>query len=110
METTLDTSRNATIKTIRTALKARSGKTWSVKGDRGSAWGWITIAAPPARMVDGWLMTDEDRAELAALLGLDTVMVQGQGVLIPAADDYYVEYMNRAQGVESLVNGKPYWD
>src|SRR5262249_21146248 len=45
--TTLD--RDTAIKRIRAALKRRSGKTWSVTGDRGTAWGWINIDAPPKR-------------------------------------------------------------
>jgi hypothetical protein len=43
--------RDDAIRIIRDALKKRSGKTWSVKGDRGTAWGWITITAPPKRRV-----------------------------------------------------------
>lgn len=42
--------RNTVIKEIRTALKERTGKTWSVTGGRGTAWGWIKIDAPKARL------------------------------------------------------------
>jgi hypothetical protein len=42
--------RDVAIKRIREALKRRSGKAWSVKGDRGTAWGWIHISCPPARL------------------------------------------------------------
>lgn len=42
--------RNEAIAAIRTALKARSGKAWSVTGGRGTAWGWITISVPPSRL------------------------------------------------------------
>ena len=42
--------RDQTIVAIRTALKKRSGKQWSVKGGRGTASGWITISAPPKRL------------------------------------------------------------
>ncbi len=41
--------RDEAIARIRTALKRRSGKAWSVTGGRGTAWGWITVEAPPAR-------------------------------------------------------------
>jgi hypothetical protein len=41
--------RGEAIKAIRTALKRRTGRTWSVTGGRGTAWGWITIEAPPKR-------------------------------------------------------------
>lgn len=43
------TDRNEAIAAIRTALRARSGKAWSVKGNKGTAWGWIDISSPPAR-------------------------------------------------------------
>lgn len=41
--------RNEAILAIRTALKNRSGKPWSVTGGRGTAWGWISIDVPRAR-------------------------------------------------------------
>ena len=43
-------TRDETIKAIRNALRARSGKTWSVKGGHGTGWGWITISVPPKRL------------------------------------------------------------
>lgn len=45
----IDTDRNAVIARIKSALQRRSGKSWSVTGGRGTAWGWITIDAPPTR-------------------------------------------------------------
>lgn len=48
-QTTEDITRDSAISTIRAALRRRSGKAWSVTGGRGTAWGWITIEAPPAR-------------------------------------------------------------
>lgn len=41
--------RNDVIAAIKTALQKRSGKSWSVTGGRGTAYGWIRIDAPPAR-------------------------------------------------------------
>lgn len=41
--------RDDAIRRIRQALRRRSGKAWSVTGGRGTAWGWITITAPPRR-------------------------------------------------------------
>ena len=43
--------RDEAIKRIRTALKRKTGKTWSVTGDRGTAWGWIRVQAPPKRRI-----------------------------------------------------------
>jgi hypothetical protein len=52
--------RDETIARIKAALKRRSDRAWSVKGGRGTAWGWITVEAPPRRRtwstreVAGW--------------------------------------------------------
>lgn len=43
-------NRNEAIEAIKNGLKARSGKPWSVKGGRGTAYGWITVSAPPKRL------------------------------------------------------------
>lgn len=125
--------RDDTIKRIRKALKRRSGKTWSVTGGRGTAWGWITIDAPPKRRTEhtvkkaghisdnpedyeykdtgelGGHMTLADRTELGQLLGRDRP-VHFQGVRIPGSHDYWQEYIDRAEGRTPSVIGKPYWD
>ena len=124
--------RDATIKEIRNALKRRSGKPWSVTGGRGTAWGWITIDAPPQRRTmrhrvkagavgmapgdyeeydsgqPGGNMTLTERQQLAQLLGLERVHFQGQS--IPSSFDYYQEYIDRANGHTPSVYGKQYWD
>lgn len=123
--------RNFAIATIRKALKQRSGKSWSVTGGTGTAWGWIHIDAPPKRRTwqhvlppgmrdesENYVWVDSGKPggytgppelkELASLLGLD--YVHFQGVSIPASSDYREEYMDRAQGVEPHVIGTPYWD
>jgi hypothetical protein len=110
MTATLDpTDRNDAIKLIRAALKQRSGKTWSVTGGRGTAWGWIAITAPPARRLDYGYMTDADRDELGKLLGLDRP-AHTQGVSIAASGAHRREYVARAQGQTPTVHGTPYWD
>lgn len=103
-----DIDRNGAILRIRRALQARSGKAWSVKGGRGTAWGWIRIEAPPRRLNEHGYMTDADRAELAKLLGLDSVHLQG--VQVAASTDYRVEYVDRAEGRTPRRIGEPYWD
>lgn len=107
--------RAETIKRIRTALKRRSGKTWSVTGGRGTAWGWLRIDAPPARRKfncdgegEGDYSSKEDRAELAKLLGLKTTYAQGES--IPSGSTYWDEYVDRAEGREPTNPGKTYWD
>jgi hypothetical protein len=134
--TSLD--RDDAIKLIREALKKRSGKAWSVTGGRGTGWGWITIAAPPARRVghklnpeygdvnvhrtdvpmyvdnvdapkeERWYTSEADCAELAQLLGLEHAHCQG--VSIPAASDYRRWYVAAARGLEPIGNPTPYWD
>jgi hypothetical protein len=126
--------RNATIDEIKRALKRRSGKTWSVTGGRGTAWGWITIDAPPARRIQhkrlkpgchGYessdyetfidasnefgSITDAESAELAELLGLESV--HHQGVSIAASSDYYRVYICRAcHGHAGPFTAEQYWD
>jgi len=99
--------RNETIKRIRAGLRKRSGKAWSVKGGRGTAWGWIRVSAPPARLVDGYI-SDDDRRELATLLGIEKIHNQGEN--IPCSNQYYQEYVDRAEGYIPRVVGRPYWD
>lgn len=130
--------RNDAIRVIREALKRRSGKTWSVTGDRGTAWGWINITAPPKRRVahiqnpayhcdhpeagavpyfeadpdenhGAWYMSDADAAELGELLGLGKP-AHCQGVSIAADSAYRREYMSRALGLTAIDHGTPYWD
>lgn len=114
--------RDETIKTIRAALKRRSGKTWSVTGGRGTAYGWIRIDVPPARRIfdfegkpvpdakpDSGYMSLEEREELGKLLGLGKP-VHAQGESIASGGDYYQEYIDRAEGREPTKFGKPYWD
>lgn len=133
MTTILDiTDRDVAIAEIRKALRDRSGKAWSVKGGRGTAWGWLTIDAPPRRCtfesretgetdafglpVYEWVdtgepggdMGPEDRRELAELLGLESV--HPQGVSIPASADHRREYVARARGERPTVIGEQYWD
>ncbi|UHJ58813.1 hypothetical protein LT337_32430 (plasmid) [Mycolicibacterium fortuitum] len=101
--------RDEAITKIRAALKQRSTKRWSVRGGRGTTWGWIKIVAPPARRGEYDEMSDEDCAELGELFGLDRP-AHFQGLDIPASSLYRREYVARAQGRRPDVLGTPYWD
>lgn len=101
--------RHEAITSIRKALRKRSGKSWSVRGDTGTAWGWITISAPPKRCDRFDCMTDEDRTELGKLLGLGRP-AHRQGVNIAASDAHRREYVDRARGRAPSVTGGQYWD
>lgn len=124
--------RDETIAAIKAALRRRSRKTWSVTGGRGTAWGWITIDAPPARRTwshrlkagavtnnpadyeeydsgtPGGHMGPADREALADLLGLESVHQQGES--IPASSDHYSEYTQRAQTGKCEKVALAYWD
>ena len=103
------TDRDETIAAIRAHLRRRSGRAWSVTGGRGTAWGWISIAAPPARRVNGYL-SDADRAELSALLGVE-IHRGDRSCEIAASSTYRREYLDRAAGIlPPRVIAKPYWD
>lgn len=99
---------NDVCKRIKKALKERSGRSWSVTHGRGTAYGWITIEAPPARRVNTWYTSEEDIELLKNLLGSDKVYKQG--VNIPSSCDYYKEYIDRAEGRKPATCGTPYWD
>lgn len=101
--------RNEAIATIKANLKARSGKTWSVKGGRGTAWGWITVTAPPARLDVYGGMTNTDRTELADLFNVPGD-VHHQGISIPASSDYRRFYIALSAGEAPGVEPTPYWD
>lgn len=127
--------RNDTIKIIRDALKRRSGKSWSVIGGRGTAWGWIRVEAPPARRTwkcrekvnanefEKWsdkfeefdcgesnhAMSNAEVHELAKLFNIEPGQANG-GVSIPASSDYRREYIDRALGKTPSKIAQPYWD
>ena len=106
-------------KRIRAAMKRKTGKTWSVRGGRGTGWGWITVGAPPKRRIchdpnpewkcwditntvspyferqpkdgeRGRYTSDAERAEIAGAFGL-THPAHMQGLSIsPDEREYYV--------------------
>jgi hypothetical protein len=96
--------RNEAIQRIRTGLRQRSGKSWTVRGGRGTAWGWIDIDVPPAREAS----RETELPELAKLMNLPKI--HQQGLQIPASNAYYQEAVDRAEGREPTVFGTPYWD
>lgn len=98
--------RNLTIKALRKALKARTGRSWSVTGGRGTAWGWITIQAPPARQ-DGYSTSEEDREILGQALG---ERVGHQGAFVPASQDHRREILEQAHGLAVSQGASQYWD
>lgn len=123
--------RASVIRRIAAALKARSGKAWSVTGGKGTAYGWLRIDAPPKartwsyRLPEGapdrpgnYVEVDDRaafghtgpalRAELARLLGVEQIHPQGYSV--PASNDHYREAIDRAEGREPAKIAEQYWD
>lgn len=107
-------TRDEIIKRIKAALKAKTGRTWSVTGGRGTSWGWITVEAQPKDRVChdenpaydwrdpkpgiscsidrkpnageiGYYTSEEDRKVLAQAFGLDRP-VHHQGLSISPDD------------------------
>lgn len=97
---------NAAINEVRRALRARSGKAWTVTRQRGTAYGWINVTAPASRQTN-YQMSAEDTAELGSLFGL-----QGgaTSVLIPDTPHHWAEFVERANGRVPMVYGHQYWD
>lgn len=95
---------NEACKRIKSALKARSGKSWSVTHGRGTAYGWIRIRA----MGESW-MGEETCAELAGLLGLARPC-HPQGESIPSGSNFREEFVDRAEGRTPTKFGEIYWD
>lgn len=87
--------RNTAIKEIRRALRERSGVDWSVKGDRGTAWGWIEISAPPRRRTEEDVMTEPDRVLLGELLALGR---PAHRQFVSVSPDARRQYVLRARG------------
>lgn len=102
--------RDQAISAIRAALRRRSGKSWSVRGGRGTSWGWIRISAPPRRCDRYGQMGEEDRAELADLLDLRDGRIGHAGAMIAASSAYRREYIARAEGRTPETIATPYWD
>jgi hypothetical protein len=113
--------RNEAIKRIRAALKKSTGRAWSVTGGRGTAWGWITVDAPPRRRTadhrgedvgePGHYMTMEDRKTLGGIMReMQSGIAHHQGVSIPASGAYRRYYVALAEGEEPTDTPTPYWD
>jgi hypothetical protein len=123
--------RDATIKALRVALKAKTGRAWSVTGGRGTAWGWITITAPAARrtytrvLKEGaeefrpesyeWVntgepdrsMSPEDSATLSAIFG----DCHHQGIKVdPRGKDYERHLALAIHGEDLGFKSESHWD
>lgn len=92
---------------IRAALKRRSGKAWSVTTSRGTGYGWLRIVSPLARRSQmPFHMTEADRVELRDLLNIPDGQCNGQGVSVPPSEEFYHEFIDRAEGNEPMIFGE----
>lgn len=75
-------TRTEAIKELKAALKEATGRTWRVYGDRGTAYGWITIRSPKARAVGEWgYMSEEDQEILGRIFyGGRSAHMQGYSI------------------------------
>lgn len=85
-------------KAMASALKEATGRTWSVKGSRGSS--WVRVDAPPARQVCEWdgvtaapkgqgYSCMDDRRVLGRAMGTPGGVVHAQGVQIEPGGGCY---------------------
>lgn len=100
-------TRDEAIERIKTALKTKTGRAWSVRGGRGSAWAWITVTAPPKRRNEFGYLNQADRAELAKAFQCDSV--HNQGITIAASAAHRREFVNRVEG-NAFEVAEAYWD
>jgi hypothetical protein len=84
-------SRAEAITAIRAGLKRRSGRTWSVRGDRGTAWSWISIGLTPADRNLPQEAQDALMKDLRALMG-------GIPCYSSCSPDSYAWYVRLANG------------
>lgn len=90
--------RNDAIRRIKAALKAITGKAWSVTGGNGTSWGWIDIQGLPRNRNEYGYTNAADRAELVAATGY---LVHHQGLAISPDDRRgfveHIEELSQAQ-------------
>jgi hypothetical protein len=119
--------RDEAVRAIKTALRARSGRTWSVTVEQYADETWLVVSAPPSRRTGEFVfggdydehggrlyqlcdsgvphpsnsMCAEDAEELAELLDVGEVHHRGHAVL--ACDESLVEVVARAEGRRVLM-------
>jgi hypothetical protein len=86
--------RNEAISRIKAALRSKTGKSWSVRGDRGTAWGWIEVLPLPKEQPEKGQMSPEQSRLLATAFGLDAP-VHYQGLSI--SPEERAAYVARAE-------------
>ena len=100
--------RGAFVKRLRSALKARTGRSWSVKGSTGTSWCWIDVCAPPARKHDH-RMTSEDESLLAAVMN-ERRGISGN-ISIPPTRGHRTAALAAALGIEPIIpKAEHAWD
>jgi hypothetical protein len=102
--------RDVAIARIKAALKRRSGRSWSVTGGTGTAWGWIRIKSMPKACGRFGEMSAADITELATLLGVSENLVNG-GFSVPASSDHRKQAIALATTGTTLgLKAEQYWD
>ena len=95
---------------IAIGLRGRSPRRWVVRGGPLAWYGKLLITTPPERQLPDGTISEDDRRQLATLLGLDEP-VGPEGAVIVGSTDQYVEYIDRAEGRAPRVIGEIHpWD
>ena len=98
--------RNEAIKRIRAALKRRSGKQWSVTGDKGTAWSWINIDVPPSRRTWHYVQTKTPEAPNPAAIYGGASGLTPAYYLYPGAEDPILRPEDDPWAREALEAGR----
>ena len=100
-------SRDEAIAAISAALKAR-GMRYSIKGGRGTSWGWIRVDILPAVY-----KTLDETGRKAAYRALADAFGESHAhgaISIPSSSAHYREYIERARGLQPTKIAQAYWD
>jgi hypothetical protein len=97
--------RKEAVKRIKAGLKAKTGKTWSVTGGRGTAWGWLRIQAPKSRRVSHEVNPEHDGFERTDRFMLRTGSTPWIEYVSDDGDDWYTSDADVAELKEIFEPG-----
>ena len=94
---------------MKKALRLRTGLVWRVKNSRGTAYGWVRIAAPSNRAADGDdELTEKDQELLGLVLGESRIHHQGHS--LPSGSSFKQQALEMVCKMESNLTPEYYWD
>lgn len=94
---------------LKKALKVATGRAWSVRGSRGTAYGWLNVSAPKDREEGPYGYTsEEDRVLLRE--AFQTERIHHQGYMIPSSRGFYWQAAQAVTGRPITIHGVRDWD